>query len=72
MTTKVWTNHFAPHDLERSAKESLAKAAASQVDLLLLHWPNPQVPLEETLGALAHVKRSAWPATSASRISPWP
>jgi 2,5-diketo-D-gluconate reductase B len=27
------------------------------VDLLLLHWPNPQVPLAETLGALAHVKK---------------
>jgi 2,5-diketo-D-gluconate reductase B len=29
----------------------------SEVDLLLLHWPNPHVPLEETLGALAHVKK---------------
>jgi diketogulonate reductase-like aldo/keto reductase len=27
------------------------------VDLLLLHWPNPHVPLAETLGALAHVKQ---------------
>lgn len=25
LTTKVWTNHFAPHDLERSVKESLAR-----------------------------------------------
>src|SRR3569833_2341095 len=25
LTTKVWTTHFAPHDLERSAKESLAR-----------------------------------------------
>ena len=24
---------------------------------MLLHWPNPQVPLSETLGALAHVKK---------------
>ncbi len=24
---------------------------------MLLHWPNPQVPLEETLGALAQVKQ---------------
>src|SRR5215475_5010528 len=50
VTTKVWTTHFAPNDLERSAKESL-------VNLLLLHWPNPHVPLAETLGALAHAKR---------------
>jgi len=57
VTTKVWTNHFAPNDLERSTKESLAKLRLSEVDLLLLHWPNPQVPLQETLGALAHVKQ---------------
>jgi 2,5-diketo-D-gluconate reductase B len=57
ITTKVWTTHFAPNDLERSTKESLAKLRLSEVDLLLLHWPNPQVPLEETLGALAHVKK---------------
>ena len=24
---------------------------------MLLHWPNPQVPLQETLGALAHAKK---------------
>src|SRR5580698_7646088 len=57
VTTKVWTTHFAPHDLERSTKESLTKLHLSEVDLLLLHWPNPRVPLSETLGALAHVKQ---------------
>src|SRR6267154_1850799 len=57
VTTKVWTTHFAPNDLERSTKESLTKLRLSEVDLLLLHWPNPQVPLAETLGALAHVRK---------------
>jgi 2,5-diketo-D-gluconate reductase B len=57
VTTKIWTNHFAPNDLERSTKESLTKLRLSEVDLLLLHWPNPHVPLVETLGALAHVKQ---------------
>jgi len=57
VTTKIWTTHFAPNDLERSTRESLAKMRLSNVDLLLLHWPNPHVPLAETLGALAHVKR---------------
>ena len=57
VTTKIWTTHFAPNDLERSTKESLAKLRLSEVDLLLLHWPNPQVPLAETLGALARVKQ---------------
>jgi 2,5-diketo-D-gluconate reductase B len=57
VTTKVWTTHFAPNDLERSTKESLARLRMTEVDLLLLHWPNPQVPLAETLGALAHAKQ---------------
>jgi len=57
VTTKVWTTHFAPNDLERSTKESLSKLHLAAVDLLLLHWPNPRVPLRETLGALAHVKQ---------------
>jgi diketogulonate reductase-like aldo/keto reductase len=57
VTTKVWTTHFAPNDLERSTKDSLAKLRLSEIDLLLLHWPNSQVPLSETLGALARVKQ---------------
>ncbi|NEU97086.1 aldo/keto reductase, partial [Bradyrhizobium uaiense] len=58
VTTKVWTTHFMAKDLERSAKESLARLRMTEVDLLLLHWPNPQVPLAETLGALARVRQA--------------
>lgn len=56
VTTKVWTTRFAPNDLERSVKDSLVRLRLTEVDLLLLHWPNPQVPLVETLGALAHAR----------------
>ena len=57
VTTKIWPSHFAPLELERSARERLAQLRLNEVDLLLLHWPNPQIPLAETLGALAKVKR---------------
>ena len=57
LTTKIWPSHFAPRDLERAAKESLVRLRLTEVDLLLLHWPNPQVPLVETLGALARVRQ---------------
>ena len=57
ITTKIWTSHFTPNDLERSAKESLVKLRLTEVDLLLLHWPNSQVPLSETLGALARARQ---------------
>jgi 2,5-diketo-D-gluconate reductase B len=58
VTTKVWPSHFAARELERAAKESLARLKLAQVDLLLLHWPNPQIPLRETIGALCKVKRA--------------
>jgi len=57
LTTKVWPSHFAPRELERSAKESLVRLRVTAVDLLLLHWPNPQIPLAETLPALCKLKR---------------
>src|ERR1700751_1620863 len=57
VTTKIWPSHFAPRELERAARDSLVRLRLSEVALLLLHWPNPQIPLEETLGALCKVKR---------------
>src|SRR6202165_1875525 len=52
ISTKILPSHFAPRELERAAKASLARLRLSEVDLLLLHWPNPHVPLAETLAAL--------------------
>jgi 2,5-diketo-D-gluconate reductase B len=57
VTTKIWPSHFAPRELERAARDCLAQLRLTEVDLLLLHWPNPQIPLTETLGALCKVKR---------------
>jgi 2,5-diketo-D-gluconate reductase B len=57
LTTKIWPSHFAAADLPRAARDCLDRLGVSQVDLLLLHWPNPQIPLPETIGALCKVKR---------------
>jgi 2,5-diketo-D-gluconate reductase B len=57
VATKVWPSHFAPRELLRATKESLVRLRMSEVDLLLLHWPNQQIPLSETLGALSKVKQ---------------
>jgi diketogulonate reductase-like aldo/keto reductase len=58
VTTKIWPSHFAPLELERAAKASLARLRLAEIDLLLLHWPNPQISLSETLGALSKVKQA--------------
>jgi len=60
VTTKVQPSLLAPHDLERSVKESLARLQLDVIDLLLIHWPNPRVPLAETLGAMAKMKRAGY------------
>ncbi|HTT48913.1 MAG TPA: aldo/keto reductase [Pseudolabrys sp.] len=57
VVTKVQPTLLAPHDLIRSVKESLVNLRLDVIDLLLIHWPNPRVPLAETLGAMAKVKR---------------
>jgi 2,5-diketo-D-gluconate reductase B len=57
LTTKIWPSHFAPRELERAARDCLVRLRLTEVDLLVLHWPNPQIPLAETIGALCKVKR---------------
>src|SRR5262249_41357916 len=60
ITTKVWPDHLAPAALERATKDSLAKLQLSDVDLLLIHWPNPRIPLAETLVALCRMKTAGF------------
>ncbi len=56
VTTKVWHTNFHAGELERSVEESMARLKLPYVDLLLLHWPNPAVPLKETINALCKMK----------------
>ena len=58
VTTKIQPTMLAPRDVERSVKESLAHLRIDEIDLLLIHWPNPRVPLSETLGAMARLKQN--------------
>jgi diketogulonate reductase-like aldo/keto reductase len=51
LTTKVWYTDLSREDVLRSVEESLKKLRTDYVDLLLVHWPVDDVPLEETLNA---------------------
>ena len=57
ITTKVRPDRLTEGVLQGSVDESLRKLGVSQIDLLLIHWPNPQVPLAETIAAFNEVKR---------------
>ena len=56
LTTKLWRDEFHPERVRPSAEESLGRLQVDSVDLLLLHWPNDAVPLEQTLGALTNLR----------------
>lgn len=56
LTTKIWPDHFRAGALLGAAEESVRRLG-TEPDLLLLHWPNPDVPLAETVGALNEAKR---------------
>jgi diketogulonate reductase-like aldo/keto reductase len=52
VTTKVWHTDLRAPDFLRSAEASLERLGLNHVDLLLIHWPKPSVPLAETIDAL--------------------
>jgi diketogulonate reductase-like aldo/keto reductase len=57
LTTKVSHEYLRTDDFARSVDESLKNLGVDHVDLLLVHWPNPDIPLEQPIAALARAKR---------------
>lgn len=57
VTTKVWRDDAGADDVRRSVEASLGDLGLDRVDLVLVHWPNPDVPLRETLGALERCRQ---------------
>jgi len=57
LTTKVRDNNLKADDFARSLDASLKLLDLPAVDLLLIHWPNPNVPMAESIGALNKAKR---------------
>ena len=49
VTTKIWHTHLEKADVLKIAENSLRELDTPYVDLLLIHWPNPSVDIEQTL-----------------------
>lgn len=56
LTTKVWLDNLGHDDAVASTEASLRKLGTEHVDLLLIHWPNDELSLEEPLAALAELQ----------------
>jgi len=55
IATKVSPQNFRPADLRRSVEASLKRLDTDFVDLLQLHEPNPAIPIDDTMGAIAEL-----------------
>lgn len=56
LTTKIMPEDQSRDRLLRAADQSLKRLRVDYLDLLLLHWPNFDVPLEETMESLAELQ----------------
>lgn len=60
LTTKILPDNLAPADVTTSVSRSLERLRMEYVDLLLIHWPSREVPLEETLDAMVDLQSRGW------------
>ncbi|MEI6835766.1 MAG: aldo/keto reductase [Candidatus Falkowbacteria bacterium] len=56
VTSKVSPNNLAYDDVISSCKKSLERLQMSYLDLYLVHMPNPDIPIEETMKAFDYLK----------------
>src|SRR5215218_7537834 len=56
LTTKIWLDDFEPPKLKAAAEDSLRRLRTDYVDLLLLHWPSADVPMEHSLQAMRELQ----------------
>jgi 2,5-diketo-D-gluconate reductase B len=57
LTSKVWMDQLHDADLRAATEDSLSKLGTDYLDLLLIHWPNPRVPMGESLRAMGDLQR---------------
>lgn len=60
LTSKIWRDHLEADDLIRELQNSLRELQTDYLDLLLIHWPNPDIPLSSTLDAMLKMKEKGY------------
>jgi len=56
LSTKIWHTNLEHDEVLHSVESSLKELQTSYVDLLMIHWPNPHVPLDKTLEAMLSLR----------------
>lgn len=57
IATKVSPDHFAYDDVIKACNRSLKELGIKAIDLYQLHWPNPNIPIKETMRAMEHLAK---------------
>jgi diketogulonate reductase-like aldo/keto reductase len=52
LATKVSPSHIHHDDLIKAAQASLRRLGTKTIDLYMIHWPNPSIPIKESMGAM--------------------
>ncbi|MGM0610805.1 MAG: aldo/keto reductase [Thermodesulfobacteriota bacterium] len=52
----VWRNS-SPKRIKKEVEDSLRRLQTDSIDIYQIHWPDPQVPLAETAGAMQDLRR---------------
>ena len=57
IATKIWFENLSAEKLIQACEGSLRRLKTDYIDLYQVHWPNWDVPIEETLGAMEKLKQ---------------
>lgn len=60
LASKVWPTNGSAKGVRSSCKDSLVRLATDRLDLYYHHWREGPIPLAETLGALADLRKAGW------------
>lgn len=56
ITTKIWREDLEPQKIHTSCVRSLEELGLSYIDLLLIHWPNKNIPIKESIDGFKVLK----------------
>ncbi|WKN42923.1 aldo/keto reductase [Tunicatimonas pelagia] len=57
IATKIVPDDFGYEDVKQACEARIQALQSDHLDLLQLHWPNPAIPVEETMRALVDLKQ---------------
>jgi len=52
VATKLSRENLSPSTVRKSAERSTGRLGVKSIDLLQIHWPNPEIPIESTVRAM--------------------